>query len=272
GRVVAAAHVRRRMAMDERRRQAGRVAVARGVSRRTLLQGAALGTTALLTRSVARALPANKEGADVPRPNATQYHLAIAPGSSAPDGAEPVASVLANGGLPAPEVRVREGDMLRILVQNQLTDSPTSIHWHGLLLPAAMDGVPDVSNKPIAPGQTYVYEYPIRQSGTYWYHSHAGFQEQVGFYGAFVIEPAHEPLKTEHDAVVIMSDWLHRSPEEVFAQLRGEIQPGGAKKMDGGQSGGMKMDGGQAGGMRMEGSGQGAATPTPSTTPSAAAP
>ena len=111
-----------------------------------------------------------------------------------------------------------------------------------------MDGVPDISNAPIAPGQMYVYEYPIRQSGTYWYHSHVGFQEQLGCYGAFIIEPAHEPLRVDHDAVVLLGDWLHRSPAEVFdaaarrdgaerrAMQMGTGQP--AMKMDG-----MKMDG-----------------------------
>src|SRR5262249_48835907 len=148
---------------------------------------------------------------------------------------------------------------LRVLAETRLPASPTSIHWHGLLDPAAMDGVPDVSNAPIAPGRMYIYEYPIRQSGTYWYHSHVGFQEQQGFYGAFIIEPAHEPLHTEHDAVVILGDWLHRSPEEVYAELRGgkesmggmkpgETQPGGMKPGET-QPGGMNAGGGPTGGM-----------------------
>jgi FtsP/CotA-like multicopper oxidase with cupredoxin domain len=158
---------------------------------------------------------------------------------------------------------VREGDLLRVLVENRLPDSPTSIHWHGLLDPAAMDGVPDVSNAPIAPGRMYIYEYPIRQSGTYWYHSHVGFQEQQGFYGAFIIAPAHEPLHTEHDAVVLLGDWLHRSPEEVYAELRGgkesmggmkggikpgETQPGGTKPGET-QPGAMNPGGGPTGGV-----------------------
>jgi FtsP/CotA-like multicopper oxidase with cupredoxin domain len=177
----------------------------------------------------------------VPRPNRTQYTFGIAPASIAPDGAQPVAAVLASGRLPGPEVRVREGDLLRILVQNQLPDSPTSIHWHGLLVPAAMDGVPDVSNAPIAAGQTYVYEYPIRQSGTYWYHSHVDFQEQVGCYGAFVVEPIREALKTDRDAVVVFGDWMHRSPEEVFQQLRGGAAAARPTQASGSQPNGMKM-------------------------------
>src|SRR5262249_36327875 len=211
-----------------------------------------------LARAAAR--PASsKETAYVPRPNATQYVIAASRTSINPDGAKSVEAVLGNGRLPGPEIRVREGDLLRVLVENRLPDSPTSIHWHGLLDPAAMDGVPDVSNAPIAPGRMYIYEYPIRQSGTYWYHSHVGFQEQQGFYGAFIIEPAHEPLHTEHDAVVILGDWLHRSPEEVYAELRGgkesmggmkpgETQPGGMKPGET-QPGGMNAGGGPTGGM-----------------------
>jgi hypothetical protein len=133
-----------------------------------------------------------KEGAYVPQPNPTQYVIAVGRTSINPDGAQSVPAVLGNGTLPGPEIRVHEDGLLRVLVENRLPDSATSIHWHGLLDPAAMDGVPDVSNAPIAPGRMYIYEYPIRQTGTYWYHSHVGFQEQQGFYGAFIIEPRHE--------------------------------------------------------------------------------
>jgi FtsP/CotA-like multicopper oxidase with cupredoxin domain len=251
--------------MDDRRRRETGAGVTHGMSRRALLQGAAVGASALVTPRVARALKTSNAGAYVPRPNPAQYALSIAAASFAPDGAEPVAAVLVNGDLPAPEVRVREGELVRILVENQLPDSPTSIHWHGLLLPAAMDGVPDVSNAPIAPGQTYVYEYPIRQSGTYWYHSHVGFQEQLGCYGAFVIEPAHERLKTEHDAVIILGDWLHRSPQAVFAQLRGVSEPGVATKTEREQGSGMPTpsaiptSGTPTGGMKMGGNAPAAA-------------
>jgi FtsP/CotA-like multicopper oxidase with cupredoxin domain len=234
------------MAMREASRGGGGGGSPRGLSRRALLQGAALGASALVGTRIARAVATPEARAYVPRPNRTEYTFAIAPASIAPDGAQPVAAVLANGGLPGPEVRVREGDQLRILVQNQLTDSPTSIHWHGLLVPAAMDGVPDVSNAPIAAGQTYIYEYPIRQSGTYWYHSHVDFQEQLGCYGAFVIEPIRERLKTDRDAVVLFGDWMHRSPEEVFQQLRSGGRASGPTPMAGG-AGGMKMSGSTAG-------------------------
>lgn len=235
--------------MSERRQDLERAPTARGLTRRVLLHGAALGGVTLAGAPVARARSqrAAPEGATyVPTPNATRYVIAVAPASINPDGAQPVPAVLGNGRLPGPEIRVREGDILRVLVENGLPDSPTSIHWHGLLDPAAMDGVPDISNAPIAPGGTYVYEYPIRQTGTYWYHSHVGFQEQRGCYGAFIIEPAHEPLRTDHDAVILLGDWLHQSPDEVLAALRAEKPPMNGMKMGGAQGGGMKMDAGGA--------------------------
>jgi FtsP/CotA-like multicopper oxidase with cupredoxin domain len=107
-----------------------------------------------------------------------------------------------------------------------------------------MDGVPNISNAPIELGQMYIYEYPLRQAGTYWYHSHFGFQEQSGCYGAFIIAAAHEPLRTEHDAVVLFGDWLHRNPAEVFAQLRAGKTPPGGKPMDDPRAGAMAMGGG----------------------------
>jgi FtsP/CotA-like multicopper oxidase with cupredoxin domain len=221
-----------------------------GLTRRAVLGAATLGGTVLAGGRVVRAASRRASptpAAYVPRPSATQYVFAVGSASIDPDGAQSVPAVLVNGKLPGPEIRVREGDLLRILVENQLPDSPTSVHWHGLLLPAAMDGVPDVSNAPIASGRVYVYEYPIRQTGTYWYHSHFDFQEQLGCYGAFIIEPAHEPLRTDRDAVVLLGDWLHRSPAEVFAQLRGgKESKGGGMNMGGTPAGAMKMNGGGA--------------------------
>jgi FtsP/CotA-like multicopper oxidase with cupredoxin domain len=115
--------------------------------------------------------------------------------------------------------------MLRIEVENTLLNEPTSIHWHGLLLPASMDGVPDVSNFPIASKKVFVYEYPLLQSGTYWYHSHWRLQEQVGMAGPFVIEAKDEPLRVDHDVVVFLGDWLHRSPYAAFEALRKSPKP-----------------------------------------------
>src|SRR5262245_54656403 len=163
-----------------------------------------------------------------------------------------VPAVLLNGSMPGPELRVKEGELFRVQLQNALPDTPTTIHWHGLLVPAAMDGVPGISQDPIAPGQVFVYEYPIRQTGTYWYHSHYGFQEQIGCSGALLIEPRHEPLKYDHDVVLFISDWLNSNPEAIIPALRQE-----GDKM--GKMGGMKMGGpGSVGGdktdMKIEGS------------------
>ena len=101
-----------------------------------------------------------------------------------------------------------------------LADQPTAIHWHGLLLPAGMDGVPDVANYPIAPRRVYVYEYPLRQSGTYWYHSHWQLQDQIGLAGPLVIEAADEPLRVDHDVVVMLGDWLYGSPYAALDALK----------------------------------------------------
>ncbi|MGH7789307.1 MAG: multicopper oxidase family protein [Candidatus Binatia bacterium] len=210
--------------------------IGKGITRRAVLRGGALGVAALSAARVVRAagLPY------VPRPAATQYVIPIAAARLAPAGAAAVPAILAGGTLPGPEIRLREGTPFRALVQNQL-DAPTTIHWHGVLVPSGMDGVPDISNAPIAPGGVYVYEYPIRQAGTYWYHSHYGFQEQLGCYGAFVIEPADEPLRVEHDAVILLGDWLQRDPATVFASLRGGA-PMGAMPMGAAKMGGKQMD------------------------------
>jgi FtsP/CotA-like multicopper oxidase with cupredoxin domain len=156
----------------------------------------------------------------VPRPLPVQYGFRVGPTILNPDGKAAVPGVTVNGQYPGPEIRVREGTTVRIEVDNGLDASPTAIHWHGLLLPAGMDGVPDVSNAPIAPHRVYLYEYPLLQSGTYWYHSHWQFQEQIGLAGPFVIEAKDEPLRVDHDAVVMLGDWLYRSPSAVFAELR----------------------------------------------------
>jgi FtsP/CotA-like multicopper oxidase with cupredoxin domain len=129
--------------------------------------------------------------------------------------------------------------MLRFEVENTLADEPTSIHWHGLLVPAGMDGVPDVSGFPIAPKRVFVYEYPLLQSGTYWYHSHWRLQEQIGMAGPFVIEARDEPLRVDHDIVVMLGDWLYRSPYAALAALK----KGPAKRMAvGAKMAGMKPD------------------------------
>ena len=125
-----------------------------------------------------------------------------------------------NGTIPGPLIRFREGDEAVIHVTNRL-DEDSSIHWHGILLPNAMDGVPNVTFPGIRPGETFTYRFPIRQYGTYWYHSHSGLQEQTGHYGPLVIDPAQgepEPFDREH--VVVLSDWTFEDPHRILAKLK----------------------------------------------------
>ena len=125
-----------------------------------------------------------------------------------------------NAQVPAPQLRWREGDLVRVRVRNRLPVR-SSIHWHGMLLPATMDGVPGLSFDGIEPGATFTYEFRAQQSGTYWYHSHSRFQEQTGLYGAIVIEPAGgERHKVERDYVVLLSDWSDEDPEHIYATLK----------------------------------------------------
>jgi CopA family copper-resistance protein len=125
-----------------------------------------------------------------------------------------------NGSLPAPTLRLREGDMVTIRVTNRLPVA-TSIHWHGILLPYQMDGVPGISFAGIAPGETFTYRFRLQQSGTYWYHSHSGHQEQTGMYGAIIVEPrGGETIRADRDYVVQLSDWTDENPEHVFAKLK----------------------------------------------------
>lgn len=129
-------------------------------------------------------------------------------------------SILVNGQLPAPLLRWREGDNITLRVTNHL-QVDTSIHWHGILLPFEMDGVPGVTYPGIKPGQTFTYEFPLKQAGTYWYHSHSGLQEQLGHYGPIVIEPkAADPVAYDREYVVVLSDWSFENPHHVFAKLK----------------------------------------------------
>jgi len=125
-----------------------------------------------------------------------------------------------NGSLPGPLLRWREGDTVTLHVRNAL-DEDTSIHWHGILLPANMDGVPGLSFHGIRPGETFTYRFVVKQSGTYWYHSHSGFQEQLGVYGPLIIEPREpDPLVYDREHVVMLTDWTDENPRRVFAKLK----------------------------------------------------
>jgi CopA family copper-resistance protein len=126
-----------------------------------------------------------------------------------------------NASLPAPTLRWREGDTVTLRVSNRLPRDHASIHWHGILLPANMDGVPGLSFNGIGPGESYVYRFHVRQAGTYWYHSHSAFQEQIGLYGPLIIEPREpEPFHYDREHVVMLTDWTDEKPERVFAKLK----------------------------------------------------
>ena len=163
-------------------------------------------------------------GHAAPRPvpvlSGSTFDLAI--GRSAVDftGRTRLATTV-NGSLPAPILRFREGDTVTLRVANRLRDAWSSIHWHGLLLPANMDGVPGLSFDGIAPGDTWTYRFDVRQSGTYWYHGHSMFQEQAGLYGALVIDPL-EPPPYHHDRehVVLLSDWTDMDPVALFRRMK----------------------------------------------------
>ena len=125
-----------------------------------------------------------------------------------------------NGSIPAPTLRLREGDTVTIRVHNRLREA-TSIHWHGIILPYQMDGVPGISFAGIPPGQTFTYRFKLEQTGTYWYHSHSGMQEMTGMYGAIVVEPRDgERVRADRDYVIQLSDWTDEDPMSVFGKLK----------------------------------------------------
>ncbi len=129
-----------------------------------------------------------------------------------------------NGTVPAPLIRLREGQNVRLHVVNDL-DEDSSIHWHGLLVPTQFDGVPGLSFPGIKPRSTFTYEFPIRQSGTYWYHSHSGLQEQLGHYGPIVIDPTGtDPIASDREHVIVLSDHSPISPEAIFRRMK--VDPG----------------------------------------------
>lgn len=125
-----------------------------------------------------------------------------------------------NGSLPGPTLRMKEGEEITIRVTNTMSVT-SSIHWHGLILPANMDGVPGLSFAGIKPGETFTYQFKAVQSGTYWYHSHSGYQEQTGLYGSIVIEPREtDVVSYDRDYVVLLSDWSDEKPEQIYAKLK----------------------------------------------------
>ena len=142
---------------------------------------------------------------------------------------KPVAGMTINGGIPGPVLRFKEGEFARITVVNKM-DMETSVHWHGILLPNFYDGVPYLTTPPIEPGESLVYEFALKQSGTYWYHSHTMLQEQSGVYGSIIIEPKEPALEYDSDLVLLLSDWTDEKPGSVLRNLKRRNEWYGIKK------------------------------------------
>ena len=149
----------------------------------------------------------------------THFDLTYSPMKVNFTGEERYATAI-NGSVPAPVLRWKEGDTVTLRVNNQLSED-TSIHWHGIILPEGQDGVPGISYAGIKPGESFTHQFKLNQSGTYWYHSHSGFQEQTGAYGVIVIDPKEpEPFSYDRDYVVMLSDWSDENPNDVYAKLK----------------------------------------------------
>ncbi|KRE87504.1 copper resistance protein CopA [Rhodanobacter sp. Soil772] len=190
------------------------------LSRRRFVQGVAIGTAAaglgLLRPSNAWALTSPGQPTVL---GGTDFALDIAETAVNFTGAARPATTV-NGSVPGPLLRWKQGTTVNLRVTNRLR-VPTSIHWHGIILPFQMDGVPGFSFDGIAPGESFLYRFQVRQSGTYWYHSHSGFQEQNALYGPLVIEPAGpERYPTDRDYVVMLNDWTDEDPERIYAKLK----------------------------------------------------
>lgn len=151
-------------------------------------------------------------------PRADTYHLTISEHKIELIGAEQ-AAILADASLPAPTLHWREGEIVTLEVENRLHET-TSLHWHGIILPYEMDGVPGISFPGIAPGETFTYRFPVKQSGTYWYHGHSGLQEQQGLFGALIIDSAEPMHRVDRDIVILLSDWPEADPYRTLARLK----------------------------------------------------
>jgi CopA family copper-resistance protein len=195
------------------------------LSRRQFLSTATvLGAASALPSALnASSPPAELDAGLLPLPpapnNVRQYDLTIGETVVRMDGRNAKA-VTINGTVPGPVLRFREGEQAVIRVRNTLSED-TSIHWHGMILPPEMDGVPGLSFPGVRPGETFEYRFAINQAGTYWYHSHSGFQEQLGHYGSLIIEPAERSGPAyDREHVLVLSDWTFENPHRVMSRLK----------------------------------------------------
>ena len=192
------------------------------LTRRRFVQGLAMGGVfASLGLGSASALAAVMKRQELQTLRGTDFNLTIGEQAVNFTGAPRIGTTV-NGSLPAPILRWREGDTVTLRVTNLLPET-SSIHWHGIILPSAMDGVPSIANgfDGIKPGETFTYRFPVTQNGTYWYHSHSGFQEQTGLYGPIIIDPREpESFTYDRDYLVMFSDWTDEDPTDVYAKLK----------------------------------------------------
>ena len=190
------------------------------MSRRRFVTGIAAGTACLglgVGSGAAAAAPLNRLGPKTIQGRRFDLDIAYLPVNFT--GKNRIATAI-NGSVPAPVLRWREGERVTLRVTNKLAED-SSIHWHGIILPTAMDGVPGLSFAGIKPGETFTYQFELNQSGTYWYHSHSGFQEPTGMYGAIIIDPKDpDPVSYDRDYVVMLSDWSDEDPYAIYAKLK----------------------------------------------------
>ena len=190
------------------------------LSRRRLVQGATLlgaGAAMGWPHPASAALSTGENGPPILRGN--RFDLRLDRVTVNKTGTPTWANAI-NGTVPGPVLHWKQGDVVTLNVTNNLPEM-TGLHWHGIILPNDMDGVPGLEFPGIKPGETFTYRFPVLQSGTYWYHSHMGYQEQKGAFGGLVIEPSGEPLiRADRDYTVIIDDWMDGSPLVVQNNLK----------------------------------------------------
>ena len=189
------------------------------LSRRTFVKGVVASGAMLYGMNLNASADTIKKRQKTEELSGTVFHLTIDKTLVNVTG-KPSYATAVNGMLQGPTLKWREGDTITLHVTNNLKKS-SSIHWHGIILPYQMDGVPGISFDGIAPGETFTYTFTVNQNGTFWYHSHSGFQEQTGVYGAIVIEPKEkDPYEYDKDYVVVLSDYSDEKPEQIYRKLK----------------------------------------------------
>jgi CopA family copper-resistance protein len=189
------------------------------VSRRRFVQGVGVGAVLVAYEGQGRSALGERESHEPSVLTGKHFDLTIDYLPVNFTGRRAVATAV-NGSVPGPTLKWKEGDTITLAVTNRLK-RPTSIHWHGMRIPADMDGVPGLSFPGIAPGETFRYQFPVKQSGTFWYHSHTRFQEQTGLHGALIVErQGGDPIEFDREYVVFLSDWSDTNPETIFSNLK----------------------------------------------------